>query len=173
MGRLPSRWTRAWWELPTKAVGNTEHPGVARVLPSLRGRRLARGCRNQQDFRTCPRVFLSQRHSNPFNTVLWVRESGYKLKGKVQTGYKDKLSPHEDSQGTGCPVRLCSPQPCKFSKLSWIKLSVICFSSLSINQADFFKLCRFCHLSQGSKTSTACLAIMYRSDNLVKKCSKY
>lgn len=74
---------------------------MARVLLSPRGRHLAHGCRNQQDFRTCPSVFPSQRHSNPFNTVVWVRESGYKLKGEVQTVYKEKLSPHEDSQAVG------------------------------------------------------------------------
>lgn len=59
----------------------------------------AHGCRNQQDFRTCPSV--SQRHSNPFNTAVWVRDSGCKLRGEVQTGHKEESFCCEDSQAVG------------------------------------------------------------------------
>lgn len=45
--------------------------------------------------------------------------------------------------------------------------------TLCINQAEFFKLCRFCQLLQRYKTSPTCLAIRYRNDNLAKKHSKY
>lgn len=43
-----------------------------------------------------------------------VGENGHRLKPEVQTGFKEKLFPHEDSR-TGCPGRFCDLHLWRFS----------------------------------------------------------